>query len=241
MNNELSNSHQGAKTALLIGVAASIAVLFLPHPYYGWVAWPLMLLSTLFHEMGHGIAAVLTGNSFNSFQMWGDGSGLASISSSGGRIESAIISAGGLVGPAMVAMLLFWLGKREQGGKRGLLGLSIALALALLLVVRNPFGFVFIGVFAAVCLGIALFTSLSTARVALLFLGVQLSLSVFSRGDYLFVKEANTSAGVFPSDVANMATALFLPYWFWGAACGAFSLFVLFLGLRPFFSKNSAV
>ena len=241
MDSAQPNSHQKARTALLIGVAASVAVLFLPHPYYGWVAWPLMLLSTLFHEMGHGIAAVLTGNSFNSFQMWGNGSGLASISSSGGRLDSAIISAGGLVGPAMVAMLLFWLGKREHGGRRGLLGISVALGLALLLVVRNSFGFVFIGSFAAACLAIALLTSLSTARVALLFLAVQLSLSVFSRGDYLFVKEANTSAGVFPSDVSNMATALFLPYWFWGAACGAFSLFVLFLGLRPFFSKSSTV
>lgn len=239
MDSAQPNTHEKARTALLIGVAVSIAVSFLPSPYYGWVAWPLMLLSTLFHEMGHGIAAVLTGNSFNSFQMWGNGSGLASISSSGGRIESAIISAGGLVGPAMVAMLLFWLGKREMGGRRGLLGLGVASILALVLVVRNPFGWAFIGAFAAACLAIALFASLSTARVALLFLGVQLSLSVFSRGDYLFMKEAHTSAGVFPSDVANMASALILPYWFWGAACGAFSLFVLFLGLRPFFSKNS--
>jgi hypothetical protein len=236
MENE---TNQRARTALLIGVAVSVAVSFLPHPYYGWVAWPLMLLSTLFHEMGHGIAAVLTGNVFDSFVMFANGSGVASIASSGGRIDSAIISAGGLVGPAMVAMLLFWLGRSETRSKQALLGLGAALLLSLLLVVRNGFGLVFVGGFAAICLAIALFTSASTARVAVLFLGVQLALSVFSRGDYLFMKEANTSAGVMPSDVSNMASALFLPYWFWGAACGAFSLFVLYLGLRPFFGKDS--
>jgi hypothetical protein len=241
MDSTQPNTHDKARTALLIGVAASIAVSFLPYPYYGWIAWPLMLLSTLFHEMGHGIAAVFTGNNFEKFRMWADGSGVASISSTGGRIDSGIISAGGLVGPAMVAMLLFWLGKKEMGGKRGLLGLAVACTLALLLVVRNPFGLAFVAGFGAVCLGIALFTSHSTARVALLFLAVQLSLSVFSRGDYLFMKEAHTSAGIMPSDVSNMATALFLPYWFWGLACGAFSLFVLFLGLRPFFSKKSTL
>jgi membrane-associated phospholipid phosphatase len=68
----------------------------------------------------------------------------------------------------------------------------------------------------------------------LVFLAVQLSLSVFSRGDYLFSEVARTGSGDFPSDVANMADALFLPYWFWGATCGAFSVAVLVVGLWAF-------
>jgi len=55
---------------------------------------------------------------------------------------------------------------------------------------------------------------------------------VFSRGDYLFTPVAQTSAGNFQSDVSNMAAALFLPYWFWGAACGAISVLALCIGLR---------
>jgi hypothetical protein len=55
-------------------------------------------------------------------------------------------------------------------------------------------------------------------------------LSVFSRGDYLFTDVARTQNGAMPSDVANMANALFLPYWFWGAACGLFSVAMLALG-----------
>ena len=46
-------------------------------------------------------------------------------------------------------------------------------------------------------------------------------------GDAIFV-QADVSQS---SDVANMAEALFLPYWFWGAVCGAISLAVLAFGL----------
>jgi hypothetical protein len=38
-----------------------------------------------------------------------------------------------------------------------------------------------------------------------------------------------------PSDVSVMAQALFLPYWFWGAACGAISLLFLWTGARAYF------
>jgi hypothetical protein len=41
-----------------------------------------------------------------------------------------------------------------------------------------------------------------------------------------------TSAGPAPSDVTVMASALFLPYWFWGILCGALSLALLAAGAR---------
>ena len=58
-----------------------------------------------------------------------------------------------------------------------------------------------------------------------------MSLSVFSRGDYLFKPAAKTTAGLMPSDTAQIAAALFLPYWFWGALIGALSLAILGCGL----------
>jgi hypothetical protein len=72
------------------------------------------------------------------------------------------------------------------------------------------------------------------SQLALVFLAVQLSLSVYSRGDYLFTDVARMSGGDMPSDVANMASALFLPYWFWGALCGALSVVVLCVGATLF-------
>ena len=57
---------------------------------------------------------------------------------------------------------------------------------------------------------------------------------VFSRADYLFTDVAHTGAGPAPSDVAYMAEALFLPYWFWGLFCGGLSLAILWAGLHRF-------
>jgi membrane-associated phospholipid phosphatase len=100
--------------------------------------------------------------------------------------------------------------------------------------VRNLVGWLTVGAFAALFLGVALKAGAEAARTVLVFLSVQLSLTVFSRGGYLFTPSAQTANGVMPSDVANMATALFLPYWFWGAVCGAFSVAVLIIGARSY-------
>ena len=73
------------------------------------------------------------------------------------------------------------------------------------------------------------------AQTLVTFLAAQLSLSVFSRSDYLFTDVAQTSAGTMPSDVAQMADALWLPYWFFGALCGVFSIGVLVFGIKRIF------
>jgi hypothetical protein len=106
-----------------------------------------------------------------------------------------------------------------------------------LLVVRNTFGFLFIGAVGVVALGLASRASKGMAQVAVVFVATQLALSVYSRSDYLFTDVAQTGAGPMPSDVAHMADALFLPYWFWGGACGLFSMAVLGLGLLWFLRR----
>ncbi len=48
-------------------------------------------------------------------------------------------------------------------------------------------------------------------------------------GDY-----AETGADTMPSDTGVIASALFLPYWFWGALCGAFSVTVVALAIKAY-------
>jgi len=217
---------KGAIVVLLISVALSLA---LPHvPFGRWVWWPLMLVSTLVHELGHGIAAVLTGGDFIRFEMFANGSGVAMTR---GGIR-ALVSAGGLVGPAFGACALFFMARTEKRARIALGVVAVLLLVALALVVRNLFGVFFVASLAAVLLLIVKFGNAWAARFGLVFLAVQLALSVFSRGDYLFTDVAKTSAGNMPSDVAQMADALLLPYWFWGGLCGLISVAVLALGLR---------
>ena len=198
------------------------------------VAYPLLMLSTLAHEMGHGIAALLTGGQFLSFEMSSDASGVA-LTATSSRLAGALVAAGGLVGPAVAVSFL---AGRRPGTARAFLGLLCAgLLVSLVLVVRNPFGWMFVGGF-AVLLGLLVVKAGPRAsQIVLVFLGTQLGLSVFSRGDYLFSAVAHTADGASPSDVALMADALVLPFWIWGAVCGAISVLALLIGARSLWRK----
>ena len=230
-SNQLRPSER-ARLVLGVSVVATLLLYVVPYGYV--IAYPLMLLSTLVHEMGHGIAALLVGGSFHQFQMWVDGSGVAMWSAEPSRLRLAIVAAGGLLGPAAAAAVGFAAGRTARGARRFLHVIAILLAVSMVLVVRNLFAWMFVGVFGFAIWLVASRAKAETAQLVLVFLSVQLTLSVFSRGDYLFTPTARTAEGVMPSDVGQMAQALFLPYWFWGLVCGGFSIWILIQGLRAY-------
>ena len=217
-----------ARWILLSAVAVTATLYVIPYGHY--IAYPLVLLSTYAHEMGHGITALALGGEFQSFVMAPDASGLAYLRVPDSRIARAATSAGGLIGPALLAAIFFWLARRSKTAHLGLLAFGIASLAALLLVVRSAFGWLFVGALGASCLYLGIKSSARVAQALLAFMAVQLSLAVFSRADYLFTE----TAGSGPSDVAQMADALFLPYWFWGVVCGGISVVVLISGVRTF-------
>lgn len=219
---------------IMLGVSVAVTLVLYWIPYGHYFIYPLLLLSTLAHEMGHGLAAELVGGDFDRFLMWADGSGLASYSSSPSRIVQALVAAGGLIGPAVAAALLFRLARTATHARRIFYGIGAVLLILLLLYVRSLFGFFFVAGLVLLALVLGRFSSDEMAQLLLVFVAVQLALSVFSRADYLFTPVAETSGGNHPSDVAQIAQALWLPYWFWGAACGAFSLLVLWRGFKSF-------
>ena len=114
---------------------------------------------------------------------------------------------------------------------------AVGLALALALFVRNPFGIFFTSAVVLLTGWVVVRCKASTAQMSAVFLSVQLALSVFSRGDYLFTESANTAAGLMPSDVAHMAHLPGGPYWMWGIICGAFSVLVLTIGATFFIRR----
>lgn len=201
-------------------------------PYGRTIAYPLVLLSTLAHELGHGIAAVVFGGDFVRFVLYDNGAGVAMTRSST-TVQRAMILAGGLLGPAFVAALGFRLGRKPARAKATLLITGICLVLVCIWVVRNVFGFVFVALTAFAFILIARRASAAVCQFTTLFVATQLALSVFSRADYLFTPSAEIGGGKkMPSDVGQLSDLLFLPYWFWGIVCGALSLFVLMWGLK---------
>jgi len=219
-------THQ-ARIVLVVSIVLTIALYFLP--FARIIARPLVLFSTLVHELGHGVAAILVGGRFEALLMWSDGSGVATWTALVGRIGHATIAAGGLVGPSIGAAICLAAGRRPKTAQFTLVTLGILFIVAEIFVVRTLFGAVYVAAVALIFLAAGTLAKPWFAQLLLVFVGVQLALSVFSRGDYLFTAVANTSAGVMPSDTAQIAEALILPYWFWGACCGLFSITVLFV------------
>jgi hypothetical protein len=224
----------GENPGRFLAVSVGATLLLDVVPYGHTLGYPLMLLSTLAHEMGHGVTGLLVGGHFDSFVMDWAGSGVAHVSGSLGRVAQGLVAAGGLVGPAFVAALAFIAARRARSAQLSLMGAGVALLLAEILVVRGLCGMLFVPAVAALCLYTARRAPPYAAQLLLSFLAVQLSLSVYSRGDDLFSPVAHTASGLLPSDVSNMASALFLPYWFWGLTCAAVSLAALAAGLWIF-------
>ena len=223
---------QRALRALTIAIVLTFALYVIPFGQF--LLYPLMLLSTFAHEMGHGLSGLLVGGRFESFVLFANGSGVARTTGVADGVPRAILSAGGLVGPALLAAALFLFGRWARGARMALvIGATGAFASAIL-VVDNLFGWVFVGLLGATLLALAVKLSSASAQIAVVFVAGQLALSVFSRGDYLFMREAETGEGTLPSDTAQIADALGGTYWLWGLAVGAFSLAVLGLGLWSF-------
>lgn len=220
------------KWFLLGSIVLTIALFYVP--YGRQIGFPLVFISTVAHEYGHALTALLVGGRVDSVEIFFSTGGVAHTAHSG-RIADALVSAGGLVGPAIAAALCFVFARSPRLARITLLFLGGLLALSVLFWVRNLFGLVYVPALAAVLLAVGWKARPDIAQMVLVFLAVQLALSVYSRSDYLFTPVANMGGGEqSPSDVANMASALFLPYWFWGGLCAAFSALVLIVGVWLF-------
>ncbi len=207
---------------MMVGLSVAVTLLLYWLPYGYVLVYPLLLLSTLAHEMGHGLAAELVGGDFEKFLMWSDGSGVATYSATDSRIGHALIAAGGLVGPAVAAAILFWLARHTHHARRVFAGIGLVLLLLMAFYVRSLFGFAFVAGLAMLAF---LFARLAERRDGPAAAGLRGG----AAGAGGFLAQPTTSsprwptpaAGLMPSDVAQIAEVLFLPYWFWGGACGA--------------------
>jgi hypothetical protein len=221
-----------ARQALIWAAVLTIVLYFIPFGNY--VLYPLTLFSTFTHEVGHGLAAVAVGNEFVSFRMWADGSGIAQHRGFTSPLKQAAISTGGLAGPAIVAAALFLIGRRAGFARTALYVFAAGCVLAEVLVVRNTFGIIYVAALGLLCFGVAHKADPTINQVFVVFLAIQLSLSAFSRSDYLFMQYAQTAGGRLPSDTMQIALALGGPYWLWGALVGLLSVTILVCGLWSF-------
>jgi len=226
-----SSPRRQAAIVLVGSVAITLAMFLIPSPENTWwLLAPFRWLHIYVHEFGHGVAALVSGGEFDKFEMY-TYSGLAYTRTSG-SLASAFVCAGGLCGPAIVGGVFLATGRNARLARLSLAAFGVFMALSLLLWTRTAFGWGFGATMAVLSLGVALRARAALAQAVLVFLGVQLALSVYTGGGYLFTQYVTIQNGHRgPSDTQAMADALGMPYWFWGTVCGGFSLVVLLGGL----------
>jgi hypothetical protein len=220
-----------AAIVLLGSIAVTLAMFLIPSPEHTWwLLAPFRWLHIYVHEFGHGIAALIAGGVFDRFEMY-TYSGVA-YTATRGDLAAAFVCAGGLCGPAVVGGVFLAMGRNVRWARVALLGFGAFMALSLVLWTRTPFGLGFGAAVAALALLVALKARPGLAQTVLVFLGVQLALSVYTGGGYLFTQYVQIQNGHRgPSDTQAMADAIGGPYWFWGVVCAAFSAAVLLAGL----------
>ena len=207
-----------------VAIAVSIGLGFVS--WGGTVIYPFRLFATWAHEMGHGIGALVTGNSFQELEIYRSLGGQALIGGADGFAQ-VIVSSSGLLGPAVLGAVVLVSGSRVRTAPYVLSALGVAVVLSALIWIRNPFGFFAMIAIAAALGAVARFAP-PIARVAVAQLvAVQLTLAAWSSRDYLFIKGFERDGQFFDSDTQNISDEMFLPYWFWGGLVGALSLLIV--------------
>lgn len=113
------------RTLLLIGLAGVTTMLLALLPGLAPVNYAFRLLITMVHELGHGLAAVLTGGEFIRFVIFPDGSGLA-YTAGGWRF---LVIPAGYLGAALFGAGLIMLGRSYRWSRAAMMGIGVVMLL----------------------------------------------------------------------------------------------------------------
>lgn len=220
----------------LVGAAIATAVLW-QIPGGDYILYPFTILATWFHEMGHGLMALLLGGQFQKLQIFSNGSGVATyaIRTSLGPVGHGLVAAAGPMGPPLAGAALILASRSFTAASLSLKILGSFLLISTLIWVRSLFGLVAIPLLGLIILLISLRASRWVQGVAIQFLGVQACVSTYHQLDYLF---SYTAGPLGLSDTAQMQRYLLLPYWFWGGLMAIASLIILVQSLRVAYRSN---
>ncbi|WP_379922769.1 M50 family metallopeptidase [Erythrobacter sp. R86502] len=216
-------------------VVAGLVVIMLPAlPFGTYLIYPFAILTTWFHEMGHGLTAMLLGQHFEQLVIFPNGSGVAESRMAGdmSRFTHAAIAAGGPLAPSAVGALLI-VASAHARAWRPVLWLSAAvILLSVAIWVRSPTGFWALPLVAAILGLVAWRGSPGFARFSLQFLGVLGALSMLRDFNYLFTEQGVINGRAMLSDTGQIEAALGLPHWIWAGLILAISAIMVGAALK---------
>ena len=233
MSTSQFSGHPAQNHKIWLGIAALLTIILWQVPGGNYVLYPFTLLATWFHEMSHGITALLLGGSFKQLALYANGSGVATHSGHLwlGNLGYALVAAGGPLGPAVAGAVFIMAGRGYRSAHYCLFFLSFMLLLSAILWVVGGFGLIVVGLWGIAVGWIALYTPAGFQSFAIQFFGVQACISTYRQVDYLFTRSVVIDGQAMLSDTGQIAFYLFLPYWFWAALVIGVSLLLLWLSL----------
>lgn len=183
------------------------------------ILYPFTVLGTWFHEMGHGLMALILGGRFEKLEIFANGSGLAYWSGPLfiDRIGKGLVAMAGPIGPTVSGAVFLISSASEKWGKIILWVFAVVLVISGIYWVRSAVGISIVIGFGLLTGFIAYKGKNRLKQFYLIFLGVQACLSVYLSIDYLLMSQAEVSGELQMSDTGMMELYLFLPHWFWGA------------------------
>jgi hypothetical protein len=180
MPSTLAGQDQRRRALLLAGIALG-SILLWQTALGSLLLYPFTILATWFHEMGHGLAAMLAGRGFERLLIFADGSGVAESlgPADGYRLTDALIAASGPLGPAIAGAMLVVASRSPAATRNALAVLGAALVLSTLIWVRSPTGWLVLPALGLAVALLALRGSEAWRRFAIQLLGVQAAISAW--------------------------------------------------------------
>ena len=214
-------------------LSALITVILWQFSWGHYALYPFTILSTWFHEMGHGLTALILGADFEKLVIYSNGSGVATHRGSVafGAFGHALVSAGGPLGPPFAGAFFILAGRYRTHARIALTVLAVCLIVSVLIWVRSGFGIVFISILGTLLLLIAIKSPAWLQSFIIQFLGIQACISSYRQLNYLFTHSVTIGGNKMLSDTAQMGEKLFLPYWFWGGCIVLISFLLLLWSL----------
>lgn len=208
------------KILTLIGWAGLASLLLALIPWLALLNYPFRLLITIIHELGHGLAAILTGGDFVRFVIFPNGAGLA-YTAGGWRF---VVIPAGYLGAALFGAVLIMVGRNHRGSRT-----AMAIIGLIMLVLSLRYGIP--SIFTAQIMG-GLLTTISGVILGGLFLWVAFKASpswvifwlhllairagLTSFSDIVGVIGISTNLfGAPRSDAQSMAELTFIPAFVW--------------------------
>src|ERR1043166_7426300 len=124
MPSSLAGQDQRQRAALLGGIAL-VSILLWQTALGSLLLYPFTILATWFHEMGHGLAAMLAGRGFERLLIFADGSGVAESlrPADGYGLTDVLIAASGPLGPAIAGAALILASRSPKATRNALAAL----------------------------------------------------------------------------------------------------------------------